>query len=72
MKQRFKEAYIYALMATQSMYDKPNVSKYRLIRLALQYASDAESLKVTAADISKALETSLLDLLSIPNETTRT
>ena len=62
---RMAEAHGYALRAMQNMYTKPNVSRYRLIRLALQYANDAGTLRVTPAEINQAFNMTLWELADL-------
>lgn len=67
MDNNLKNAFVYAWMAIQAMYDKPVISRYRIIRLALTYVDTSEPLKVkvTPAQINEALNMSLWDFLDL-------
>lgn len=58
---RMAEAHGYALRAMHAIYDKPNVSRFRLIRLALKYSAEG-SLEITAKEINKAFNMTLWEL----------
>ena len=65
MNERLKNAHVYALMAVQSfMHNDCKKSRFRIIRCGLEYAA-SDPLKIKAAEISQALDLTLMDLLKL-------
>lgn len=66
INKRLKTAYEYATVAAYVMRDDPNITRYKLIRLAMRSATFSEDpLAITAKEISNALDISLMDLAGV-------